>query len=71
MLYHYYNTVGKTHSNSPYLDSAYEALSIMRRLSTIETPTITVLDEQVNPSSPHSLIGDLVGRSRALGLLTD
>ena len=71
MLYHYYNTVGKAHSDSPYLNSAYEALPIMRQYTIIETPTITVLDEQVNPSSPHSLIGDLVGRSRALGLLTD
>lgn len=71
MLYYYYNLVGKTSPNSPYLESAYEALTIMKQFTQIETPLITVIGEQINPQLPHSLIGDLVGRSRALNLLAD
>ncbi len=71
MLYYYYNLVGQQAPNSPYLDSAYETLCIMRQLTEIETPVISVLNKEIDPSTPHALIGDLVGRSQALYLLTD
>lgn len=71
MLYHYYITVGHQAPDSPYLDGAYEALCIMRRFTTIETPVISVLNDNIDPSTPQALIGDLIGRSQALYLLTD
>lgn len=71
MLYYYYNLIGNKCPDSPYLEAAYEALSIMQNYTKIESPVISVLDEQISPTSPQPLIGDLVGRSRALGLLAD
>lgn len=71
MLYYYYNKIGFECPQSPYLDNAYDALSHIRQFTEIETPTITVIDKQISPEYPHELIGDLVGRSQALSLLTD
>ena len=71
MLYHFYNLIGNKHPDSPYLEAAHEALSIMQNYTNIESPVITVLNEQIDPTSSQPLIGDLVGRSRALGLLAD
>lgn len=71
MLYYLYNLVGHRNPDSPYLDGAYEALTILREYTTIETVTITVLNDSIDPKAPHKLIGDLVGRSHALNLLSD
>lgn len=71
MLYYYYITVGKSTPNSPYLEDAYAALNHIRQFTEIETPLITVLNEQISPENPQNLIGDLVGRSIALSLLAD
>lgn len=71
MLYYYYNKVGKSRPDFPHLHIAYQILSQLRNDVEIQSPTIKVLDEEVTPSSPLSLFSDLVGRSHAMGLMTD
>lgn len=71
MLYYYYTKIGGNTPHSPYLEDAYVALNHIRQFAEIETPLITVLNKQISPEEPQDLIGDLVGRSIALSLLTD
>ncbi len=71
MVFYYYRKVGISASDSPYLEQAYEALQQMREITEIETPKINVLGELIDPKTPHALIGDLIGRSRALNLISD
>lgn len=69
MLYFYYNKVGKARPDFPHLHVTYQILTQLRNDVDIESPTIKVLDEEVNPSAPLSLFADLVGRSQAMGLM--
>ena len=71
MLYYYYNKVGKARPDFPHLHVAYQILSQLRNDVDIQTPTIKVVDEDVNPSAPLPLFADLVGRSHAMGLMND
>ncbi|MBQ9076556.1 MAG: hypothetical protein IJY31_01735 [Muribaculaceae bacterium] len=71
MLYHYYNTVGKESPSCPYLEGAYQGLCYARNLVTIETGYITVNGDRVPPATPNDIVGDIIGRSNALGLLSD
>lgn len=71
MLYYYYNVVGTNVPVSLFLENAYDVLSLVQKFIKIDTPTITVLNKQIDPAAPHELIGDLIGRSQALSLLTD
>lgn len=71
MLYHYYNKVNESRPHFPHLPVSYQILSSMRENVEIQTPLIKVLDENVNPSAPLPLFSDLIGRSHALGLITD
>ena len=70
MLYYYYNKVGKSRPDFPHLHVAYQILSQLRNDVDIQSPTIKVLNEDVNPSAPLSLFADLVGRSQAMGLIS-
>ena len=69
MLYYYYNKVGNVRPDFPHLQVAYQILSQLRNDVDIQSPTINVLNEEVNPSAPLSLFADLVGRSQAMGLI--
>ena len=71
LLYYYYNLIGNEMPDSPYLESAYATLNHLRQFTSIETPSINVLGQWVSPNEPHDIIGDLIGRSRALSLLSD
>ncbi len=71
MLYYYYNKVGKARPDFPHLHVTYQILSQLRNDVDIQSPTIKVLDEDINPSAPLSLFADLVGRSQAMGLMND
>lgn len=71
MLYYYYTKIEGNTPHSPYLEDAYVALNHIRQFTDIETPFISVLNKQISPEDPQDLIGDLVGRSIALSLLTD
>ena len=71
MLYYYYNKVGKARPDFPHLHVAYQILSQLRNDVDIQTPTIKVVDEEVNPSAPLPLFADLVGRSHAMGFMND
>ncbi len=70
MLYYYYNQVGAANSEFPHLPVAYQILSQLQNNVEIQSPTIKVLKEDVNPSSPLSLFADLVGRSQAMELIS-
>lgn len=70
MLYYYYNKVGNVRPDFPHLQVAYQILSQLRNDVDIQSPTIKVLNEEVNPSAPLSLFADLVGRSQAMGLIS-
>lgn len=69
MLYYYYNQVGVANSEFPHLPVAYQILSQLQNNVDIQSPTIKVVDEEVNPSAPLPLFADLVGRSHAMGLI--
>lgn len=71
MLYYYYNKVGNSRPDFPHLQVAYQVLSQLRNDIDIQSPTIRVLNEDINPSAPLSLFADLVGRSQAMGLMND
>lgn len=71
MLYYYYNKVGNSRPDFPHLQVAYQVLSQLRNDIDIQSPTIKVLNEDINPSAPLSLFADLVGRSQAMGLMND
>lgn len=71
MLYYYYNVVGANVPASVFLENAYDALFHVRNYTKIDTPTINVLNKQIDPAFPHELIGDLIGRSQALSLLRE
>lgn len=70
MLYHYYNKVGKHSPEFPHLDVAYRLLSQLKDMVAIDRTRINVIDEQIDPEKPIKLFGDLIGRSKALGLLS-
>ena len=69
MLYHYYNKVKETRPDFPHLSVTYQILSQLRNSVEIQSPTIKVLNEEVNPSAPLPLFSDLMGRSVAMGLI--
>ncbi len=69
MLYYYYNQVGVANSEFPHLPVAYQMLSQLQNNVDIQSPTIKVLNEEVNPSAPLPLFSDLMGRSIAMGLI--
>lgn len=71
MLYHYYKIVGEKHPSCPYLEGAYQGLMYARNFVGIETDGITVNGTKISPSTPNDIIGDLIGRSNALGLIKD
>lgn len=71
MLYYYYNLVGKESPSCPYLEGAYRGLEYANNLIRIETDTISVNGLEINPASPNDIIGDIIGRSNAIGLLAD
>lgn len=71
MLYYYYNKVGKSRPNFPHLQVSYQILAQLQGSVDIQSPSIKVLNEEVNPSSPLPLFSDLVGRSHAMGLMND
>lgn len=71
MLYYYYNHIGKSRSDFPHLQVAYQILSQLRANVEIQSPTITVLDQEISPNVPLPLFSDLVGRSQAMGLMGD
>ena len=71
MLYYYYNKVGNSHPDFPHLQVAYQVLSQLRNDIDIQSPTIKVLNEDINPSAPLPLFSDLMGRSIAMGLMND
>lgn len=69
MLYHYYNKVGKARPNFPHLQVSYQILAQLQGSVDIQSPSIKVLNEEINPSTPLPLFSDLVGRSHAMGLI--
>ena len=69
MLYHYYNKVGKARPNFPHLQVSYQILAQLQGSVDIQSPSIKVLNEEINPSTPLPLFRDLVGRSHAMGLI--
>lgn len=71
MLYYYYNLVGKESPSCPYLESAYRGLEYAGRFISIETDTISVNGQGINPATPGDIIGDIIGRSNAIGLFSD
>ncbi len=71
MLYYYYNLVGKESPSCPYLEGAYRGLEYANNLIPIETDTISVNGQEINPAYPNDIIGDIIGRSNAIGLLAD
>lgn len=71
LLYYYYNLVGKESPSCPYLEGAYRGLEYASNLIRIETVTISVNGQDINPATPGDIIGDIIGRSNALGLLSD
>ncbi len=70
MLYFYYNVVGKETPSCPYLDGAYQGLRYAQGFVNIETDEITVNSTQISPSTPNDIIGDIIGRSNALGFFS-
>ena len=69
MLYYYYNHVGKSRPDFPPLQVAYQILSQLRTNVEIQSPTITVVNQEISPDAPLPLFSDLVGRSQAMGLM--
>lgn len=70
MLYHYYNKVGQQSAEFPHLEVAYRLLAQLKEIVAIDRKRINVLGEQTDPEEPMALFGDLIGRCKALGLLT-
>ena len=69
MLYHYYNKVKESRPNFPHLQVSYQILAQLQGSVDIQSPSIKVLNEEINPSTPLPLFSDLVGRSHAMGLI--
>lgn len=69
MLYHYYIKVMEETPGCPYLHEAYPMLNAVKGSIVVQSPVIDVLGEQVDPEEPMPLFADLLGRSRAMGLI--
>lgn len=69
MLYAFYTEVGNSRPDTPILEEAYALLQQMQELGAIQHPTIRIKDADVETSDIAALLPDLLGRSKALGLL--
>jgi len=69
MLYAFYTEVGNSRPDSPMLEDAYELLEQMQQIGAVQYPSIRIKDCDVDSVDIASILPDLLGRSRALGLL--
>lgn len=69
MLYTYYNEVSASRPDSPMLEDAYSLLEQMQALGAVQYPDILVKDTEVPAADIAGILPDLLGRSRALGML--
>lgn len=67
LLYYQYNIINKTNPDFPHLATAYHLLRMLK----VDSPTIKVLSEHINPDNPLPIFSDLIGRSKAMGFLED
>lgn len=70
LLYHYYSQAVKNQSDNPALTEIYNFLKAIGDSGAIQTPTIKLGEQDVDPSSPGPLLVDILSRAAALGLLT-
>lgn len=69
MLYAYYTEVGNSSPDTPILEEAFALLQQMQEIGAIQHPTIRIKDSDVAANDIAGVLPDLLGRSKALGLL--
>ena len=69
MLYAYYTEVGNSSPDTPILEEAYALLQQMQEIGAIQHPNIRIKDCDVAANDIAGILPDLLGRSKALGLL--
>lgn len=69
MLYAYYREVGSSRPDSPMLEEAYSLLEQMEQIGAVQYPGVRIKDSDVPSGDIAAILPDLLGRSRALGML--
>lgn len=69
LLYDVYRRVAAGEPSNPYLRPSYELLTSLQPVGAIQWPEVDVNGTPVGVDRPADIIGDAVGRSRALRLL--
>lgn len=66
LLYHAYNQLCRLEREGDILNDAYSLLRELQRLNAIEWPTINIGREQIEVADRGRVLGDVIGRLRAL-----
>lgn len=69
MLYAFYREVGDSRPDSSILEEAYSLLQQMQELGAVQYPVIRINDCDIPSGDIKAILPDLLGRSKALGLL--
>lgn len=69
MLYAFYREVGSKRPDTPILEDAYMLLEQMQQIGAVQYPEIHINDSDVAADDIAGVLPDLLGRSKALGML--
>lgn len=69
MLYAFYIEVGKNRPDTPMLEDAYMLLEQMREIGAVQYPSLRINDCDIDAGDIAAILPDLLGRSKALGML--
>ena len=70
ILYTLYKNAGDRYPDFPVLEDAYATLSQLQEIGAVQYPAVRVVDKDIPASDIRAIMPDLLGRARALGLLT-
>lgn len=68
LLYYYYRVTAETEPDDPSLGEAYRFLSAIKDSGAIQTPTIKLGEQEVDPANSGPLLVDIMSRAAALGI---
>lgn len=69
MMYALYRSVGERRPDTPILEDAYTRLEQMNEIGAVQSPTVSVGDKEVAADDISLILPDLLGRSKALGMI--
>ncbi len=70
MLYVSYNQLRQSMPEGPIVNDAYALLSQLRKLGAVQWPNVTIGTETIDAADRGRLLGDIIGRLRALEWLS-